>query len=302
MNLITNNLTKRGITMQLKEFTVTEDLVLLPPLENEESNFVFCERSGLAINEIKEANILQPREKINLSHIKALVEILETQQELDPLVVFWDCNTQDYWLADGYHRLQAYREAKIEDAIVDIYEGDLRQAILYTAQANHANKATLSRSNKDKKKAVDILLNDDDWQLWSNSKIAAKAKVSQSFVSRLRNNILNHNQKKVDQFPQLTIEDIVKTEPEETKTIPTLSQVDAEDNYEIDRGKALKEIYISFKSNLEYFSIGYINDVKKLLHNLYPDTKVKELEDELEGLREENQWLKDTIKKLSHKG
>ena len=44
----------------------------------------------------------------------------------------------------------------------------------------------LSRTNADKRHAVMLLLNDEEWVTWSDSEIARKCAVYHSFVGRMR--------------------------------------------------------------------------------------------------------------------
>lgn len=55
------------------------------------------------------------------------------------------------------------------------------------ANASHG----LRRTNADKRKAVEILLNDDEWKLWSDREIARRCLVSHNFVGDIRRSICN---------------------------------------------------------------------------------------------------------------
>ena len=92
-----------------------------------------------------------------------------------------------YWLADGFHRVQAYRDA-FPDAgktiPVEVRAGTRRDAILHAAGAN-ANHG-LRRTNADKRRAVETLLRDEEWAAWSNTEIARRCTVSESSVRNIR--------------------------------------------------------------------------------------------------------------------
>jgi hypothetical protein len=89
-----------------------------------------------------------------------------------------------YWLADGFHRVEAHRRAgkAVVNAIVKV--GTKRDAQLYAAGAN--GKHGVHRSNADKRRAVFTLLNDPEWQQWSSKRIAKHCCVSGTFVDNLR--------------------------------------------------------------------------------------------------------------------
>ena len=107
-----------------------------------------------------------------------------------PLVAFFDGS--HYWLADGFHRLAAAvrfcKQEKIASTslavLVDIRQGDRRDAILHSVGANAEHG--LRRTNEDKRRAVTRLLHDDEWSQWSDREIARRAKVSDRFVNNLR--------------------------------------------------------------------------------------------------------------------
>ena len=63
--------------------------------------------------------------------------------------------------------------------------------MLHSLGANTAHG--LPRSNKDKQRAVETLLNDPEWSRWSNRAIAEKCVVSHSYVNTLREKITSGN-------------------------------------------------------------------------------------------------------------
>jgi len=62
----------------------------------------------------------------------------------------------------------------------------MQVAILYSVGAN--GKHGLRRPNKDKRRAVEMFLIDDEWCQWNNSELARRCGVSHEFVRQLRNN------------------------------------------------------------------------------------------------------------------
>ncbi|MGB2787901.1 MAG: hypothetical protein WBC13_01070, partial [Dokdonella sp.] len=100
-----------------------------------------------------------------------------------PVVVFHD--GARYWLADGFHRLNAaHRSGKFQEIPAEIKAGTRRDAVLYAAGANASHG--LRRTNDDKNRAVKALLEDEEWAKWSDREIARRCAVDNSFVSRLR--------------------------------------------------------------------------------------------------------------------
>lgn len=100
-----------------------------------------------------------------------------------PWVVAFD-DGENVWLSDGFHRFKGFEQAGLEEITCDVRLGTLRDAILFAAGANAAHG--LRRTNEDKRKAVQALLNDEEWGKWPDAQIAKQCGVSQPFVSNLR--------------------------------------------------------------------------------------------------------------------
>jgi hypothetical protein len=106
------------------------------------------------------------------------------------VVAYYDGSV--YWLGDGFHRVQAYRDAfpASSDGIpVEVRSGTRRDAILHAAGANASHG--LRRSNADKKRAVETLLRDNEWMGWSDQEIARRCNVSPTFVGSVRKSSLS---------------------------------------------------------------------------------------------------------------
>lgn len=101
---------------------------------------------------------------------------------LPDIILFYD--GADHWLADGFHRVHGARQAGLKQINADVRQGTRRDAVLFSAGANAAHG--LPRSNEDKRRAVSLLLNDEEWQRWSNSEIARRCGVSEGLVRGLR--------------------------------------------------------------------------------------------------------------------
>ena len=105
-----------------------------------------------------------------------------------PIIAYYDGT--DYWLADGFHRLAAFRSlANYSDALIpaDVRSGTRRDAILHAAGANASHG--LRRTNADKRRAVETLLRDDEWTKWSNREIARRCAVDEGTVRKVRGDL-----------------------------------------------------------------------------------------------------------------
>lgn len=109
---------------------------------------------------------------------------------LPPVVVFHDENTTTgdaYYLADGLHRVEGLRLAKLDKPVVCnayLVPGTKRDALLYAASANARHGKP--RTADDKRSTVAALMQDDKIAKWSDKRIAAAAKVSADLVAKIR--------------------------------------------------------------------------------------------------------------------
>lgn len=136
----------------------------------------------LALEKIRIDGGTQPRSAIYQNVIDDYTAALAAGAKFPPVVIFYDGD--EYWLADGFHRYHAYAKAGIEDIPSDIREGTCRDAILHSVGANESHG--LRRTNEDKRRAVMILLQDEEWGKWSNYEIAKRCSVSDEMVRQMR--------------------------------------------------------------------------------------------------------------------
>lgn len=114
-----------------------------------------------------------------------VAEYQDHLKSLPPVVVFYDGS--DYWLADGFHRLEAHKRASLESIIAEIRQGTLRDAVLFSVGANAAHG--LRRTNADKRRAVELLLGDEEWKLKSDRWVANRCGVGHQLVASIRNQV-----------------------------------------------------------------------------------------------------------------
>jgi len=147
----------------------------------------------LTIDQIRRNGGTQSRVSLNEATILEYVEILESGVDFDAAIVSFYDGT-DYWLADGFHRCAAYERYGAAKIDVDVKQGTLRDAILYSVGAN--SKHGLPRTNADKRRAVELLLRDEEWSKKSDRWIAETCGVSNKFVSAQRKEVLPGNTSK----------------------------------------------------------------------------------------------------------
>lgn len=125
----------------------------------------------------------QPRVAIDMETVSEYAESMAAGAAFPPVVAYHDGGR--YILADGFHRVLAAREAKIATLAVELHEGTIRDAVLYSVAANAEHG--LRRTHADKRRAVERLLKDSEWAKWSNAEIARRCRVSPTTVASIRN-------------------------------------------------------------------------------------------------------------------
>jgi len=136
----------------------------------------------LELNKIRIDGGTQPRAEIDNEIVTEYAQVLKDGGKFPPVVVFFDGVVN--WLADGFHRFHGHRRAAVKEIEAEVKEGTLRDAVLYSVGANAAHG--LRRSNADKRKAVETMLNDEEWGKWSNVQVAQQCGVSEHLVRSLR--------------------------------------------------------------------------------------------------------------------
>ncbi len=89
-----------------------------------------------------------------------------------------------HWLADGFHRVEAAQRAGRTIVWARVLKGDRRDAVLYAAGANATHG--LRRTRADVRRAIEVLLRDEEWVKWSNAEIARKVRCSDKTVASVR--------------------------------------------------------------------------------------------------------------------
>lgn len=124
----------------------------------------------------------QSRARIDRETVDEYTEAVRRGDPFPKVVVFFD--GKEYWLADGFHRWEAHVLAKSQKIAVDVRQGTLRDAVLFSVGANAIHG--LRRTDADKRRAVQTLLSDDEWSSWSDREIARKCGVGHQMVGPLR--------------------------------------------------------------------------------------------------------------------
>ena len=129
----------------------------------------------------------QPRQFVNEDVVADYAELLLEDTVFPPVVVFHD--GANYWLADGFHRVEAADEADLKTIVAEIRQGSKRDATLYACGANRDHG--LRRSRADVRRAITTLVQDAEWGQMANRAIADKVGCSPTTVGTVRDQLSN---------------------------------------------------------------------------------------------------------------
>lgn len=124
----------------------------------------------------------QARAQINEETVSEYAEAMQAGDEFPPITLFDD--GVNFYLADGFHRLFAVKRLGKTSISANLEKGTLRDAILFSLSAN--NQHGLRRSNADKRKAVETLLDDFEWGTLSVNQMADICAVSPALVQAVK--------------------------------------------------------------------------------------------------------------------
>lgn len=134
-------------------------------------------------NQIRLDGGTQPRAKLLLEVIEDYAEQMRQGDSFPPVTVFFD--GKEYWLADGFHRVMAARQARPGQPIeVDVQQGTQSQAQWFSYSANKSHG--LRRTNEDKQRAVRAALSHPLSRKLSNRQIAEHCGVDHVTVRKYR--------------------------------------------------------------------------------------------------------------------
>ncbi len=142
-------------------------------------------RTAIALSDIQDRGA-QMRVGMKPDIVREYADAMADGAVFAPVDVYYDGSI--YWLADGYHRVDAARKLDRETIEAEVHEGGERDAILHGIGSNDSHG--IRRTQTDKRRAVERLLRDEEWSKWSDRKIAKAAKVDHKTVANVRRDLL----------------------------------------------------------------------------------------------------------------
>jgi len=187
-----------------------------------------AEPYGVSLDEIRIDGGTQARAAINNETVTEYAEALRAGETLPPVVAFFD--GVSYWLADGFHRYHAHRQAERQSIKVEQRDGTKDDAVLYACGANQQHG--LRRSNEDKRKAVLMAFETEKFKGGSDNAVAKHCGVSANFVGDVRRSLSsdeseNGQRKRVDKHgaaSTMKVSNIGRKSPGRPKSAATLAK------------------------------------------------------------------------------
>ena len=127
---------------------------------------------------------VQSRCEIDEDYCKRLAKDYDWERDRALPVVF-RAGPKEYYLAEGFRRRHALQDIRREKGMwCEVRPGARRDAILASAGSN--GEPLQERTDRDKRRAVGMLLKDAEWSKWSNEQVAKACKVSPWLVAEVK--------------------------------------------------------------------------------------------------------------------
>jgi len=140
----------------------------------------------LEIEKIRRDGGTQPRSQLLIEVTEDYVEQMRAGVDFPAVTVFFDGN--EYWLADGFHRVEAWSQARPGEPIeAEVIQGTQSDAQWYSFGVNKSHG--LRRSNEDKIRSVRAALEHRNSRGLSDRAIAEHIGVSHPTVAKYRTEI-----------------------------------------------------------------------------------------------------------------
>jgi hypothetical protein len=136
----------------------------------------------LAINVIRLDGETYHREGINYSTVREYAHKMMSGTLFPPINVFFDGD--NYWLADGLHRIEATILTGKSIINTFITQGGYRDATFFGI--SYEDPKGLPHNQKDLVKCLKIVFSDQAWSKMNNQEIAIHCRTNKFFVNYLR--------------------------------------------------------------------------------------------------------------------
>jgi hypothetical protein len=143
-----------------------------------------AERRQVPLDKVEFDRSTQGRERLNPHRVDELAGLLARNVPFQDDIELYEDDGAVFWIADGFHRVAAYRKARRARVWALVRPGGHRDALLHAAGANATHG--LPRSRGDVRRSVLLLLRDDEYKRWADNTIAKMVNTDNKTVARVR--------------------------------------------------------------------------------------------------------------------
>lgn len=136
--------------------------------------------ANIPVAKIRADSAIQARCRLNDQAVADYADAIARGERMPAVVVFNDGST--YWLADGFHRLEAVLRSGKDEITAKVIDGSREDAAWYALGANRTHGVRMTREDKERAIGLALTLHPGD----SNRVIADHIGVSDETVRKLR--------------------------------------------------------------------------------------------------------------------
>ena len=130
-------------------------------------------------------NSLHSRARIDEAVVAEYIEAMKRGAEFPPVLLYWNGTTDEYIMADGFHRFQAWQTINPSSYIPARVKLGTEETARWAAIGANKDHG-LRRSNADKRRAVELALRHPKGANLSNRRIAKHVGVNEATVRNVR--------------------------------------------------------------------------------------------------------------------
>ncbi len=121
---------------------------------------------------------------LDVEHVRRLSAIHDETGIIAPIVVFEDAKSGARWIADGFHRHRMLEMKRAPAIRAYVINGTRLDALEFSTMCNR--QLCLPRTREDVRKAIEMLLEVEQYRVWGDNKIGEHVGCSPSLVRRIR--------------------------------------------------------------------------------------------------------------------
>ena len=184
-------------------------------------------KAKLSLDQIMATSDTQVR-KVDAKIVERYTEDLKDGAIFPPIIVFNEGGeSQRWWLADGFHRLFAHRDADVPEIACEVHVGGLLEAQIYSYGANATHG--FQRSRKDTTRAVELALQNPELAEFKQQDIADICGVTRRTVSRIKQRLVLEAAEKEANRGKVKPEPPTDADLRTSKPEPTQEEAEAEE-------------------------------------------------------------------------